>query len=148
MSYSNIWSTQMASDWRTNSWYVRNQNNGTWGSWSTLLHSGNFNSYAPTLTGVGASGTWGIGITGNAATATTAVNSDTVDGYHMNQNVLTTSSPTFNSAYTSNWFRSTGSTGWYSETYGGGWYMIDTTWIRGYGGKSLWMGTGHMGTDG
>lgn len=36
---------------------------------NTLLHSGNYNSYAPTLTGTGASGTWGISISGNAATA-------------------------------------------------------------------------------
>lgn len=43
-----------------------------WGSWYTLLHAGNYNSYSPTLTGTGASGTWGINISGNAATATTA----------------------------------------------------------------------------
>ena len=36
----------------------------------TLLHSGNYNSYAPTLTGTGASGTWGISISGDAATST------------------------------------------------------------------------------
>ena len=30
------------------------------------LHAGNYNSYSPTLTGVGASGTWGIRITGFA----------------------------------------------------------------------------------
>jgi hypothetical protein len=36
---------------------------------NAVLHAGNFNSYAPTLTGGGASGTWGISITGNAATA-------------------------------------------------------------------------------
>jgi hypothetical protein len=30
----------------------------------------NYNSYAPTLTGTGASGLWGISVTGNAATAT------------------------------------------------------------------------------
>lgn len=35
-----------------------------------ILHSGNYNSYSPTLTGSGASGTWGINITGNASTAT------------------------------------------------------------------------------
>jgi len=39
---------------------------------NTVLRSDNYNSYAPTLTGTGASGTWGISITGNAATATTA----------------------------------------------------------------------------
>jgi len=38
------------------------------GSGNTVLHSGNYNSYAPTLTGGGASGTWGINITGNSAT--------------------------------------------------------------------------------
>ena len=38
----------------------------------TVLHSGNYNSYSPTLTGVGATGTWGINISGNAATAATA----------------------------------------------------------------------------
>ena len=32
-----------------------------------LLHEGNFNTYAPTLTGTGASGTWGINISGSAA---------------------------------------------------------------------------------
>lgn len=37
-----------------------------------ILHSGNYNSYSPTLTGTGASGDWGINITGNAATATKA----------------------------------------------------------------------------
>ena len=39
----------------------------------TNIDSGNYNSYTPTLTGTGASGTWGISITGNAAT---------LDGYH------------------------------------------------------------------
>ncbi|MFH1981760.1 MAG: hypothetical protein ABIL58_07945 [Pseudomonadota bacterium] len=42
LSYSAVWSTQMAADWRTNEWYVRNQNNGTWGAWANLWHSGNF----------------------------------------------------------------------------------------------------------
>jgi hypothetical protein len=54
-------------------------NNGTFTTWRAHLHSGNYNSYAPTLTGGGASGSWGISITGssasctgNAATCTTA----------------------------------------------------------------------------
>jgi hypothetical protein len=36
-----------------------------------VLHAGNYNSYSPTLTGGGASGTWGISVTGSAATLTT-----------------------------------------------------------------------------
>ena len=53
----------------------------SWGN-NNLLHAGNFNSYTPTLTGTGASGTWGISISGNAATAT---NADTLDGYHSSE---------------------------------------------------------------
>ena len=57
-------------------------------------------------------------------------------------------SPTFNTCYTSNWFRSTGNTGWYSESHGGGWYMTDSTWIRTYGSKSVYQNTGQIRTDG
>lgn len=57
-------------------------------------------------------------------------------------------SPTFNTCYTSNWFRSTGNTGWYSESYGGGWYMTDSTWIRTCGSKSVYQDTGQIRTDG
>lgn len=39
---------------------------------NAILHAANYNTYAPTKTGGGASGSWGISITGNAATATTA----------------------------------------------------------------------------
>ena len=41
----------------------------TWGSWYTLLHAGNYTSYSPSLTGSGASGSWGISITGSAASS-------------------------------------------------------------------------------
>jgi hypothetical protein len=47
----------------------RNATSGTGLTLQTVLHAGNYNSYSPTLTGGGASGTWGINITGNAATA-------------------------------------------------------------------------------
>lgn len=60
----------------------------------------------------------------------------------------TSTQPTFDTCYTSNWFRSTGSTGWYSQTYGGGWYMIDSTWIRTYGNKWIYQNTGQIRTDG
>jgi hypothetical protein len=41
------------------------------GSGNIVLHAANVGSYAPSLTGSGASGTWGIAVTGNAGTATT-----------------------------------------------------------------------------
>lgn len=60
---------------------MRGQNAGKWSDWLTVLDSANFNSYAPTKTGAGASGTWPISVSGNATTAT---NADKVDGYHEN----------------------------------------------------------------
>lgn len=41
----------------------------SWTAWKTVLSSLNYNSYSPTLTGTGASGTWGISISGTAANA-------------------------------------------------------------------------------
>jgi hypothetical protein len=56
----------------------RNQtDSSTWTTWKTLIHNENYNNYSPTLTGGGASGTWGINISGNAASATTASTANT-----------------------------------------------------------------------
>jgi hypothetical protein len=58
---------------------TRNVSGGGFGAWVYYLNSSNYTSYAPSLTGSGASGTWGISVTGssasctgNAASATTA----------------------------------------------------------------------------
>jgi hypothetical protein len=70
---SNNWATQLAFGTNADSAYFRTAVNATtWSAWRTFLHSANYNSYSPTLTGTGASGTWGINVTGSAATATTA----------------------------------------------------------------------------
>lgn len=52
--------------------YFRQGYNGSWGTWLTMLSSSNYNNYSPTLTGGGASGTWGINVTGTAASETLA----------------------------------------------------------------------------
>ena len=41
--------------------------------------------------------------------------------------------------YVSGWVRFTGASGVYWTSYGGGWTMNDATYIRSYGGKSLWI---------
>lgn len=154
-------------------------------AWTRVLTHRNYTNYTVTKTGGGASGTWGISITGTAAKVANALTfaagafaAKTYNGsaavtvkipthtshltnnsgfwtgtrYWANIAVSTASStstqPTFNTCYTSNWFRSTGSTGWYSQTYGGGWYMTDSTWIRTYGSKSVYQNTGQIRTDG
>ena len=42
-------------------------------TWYELLHTGNYNSFVPTLTGTGASGTWGISVTGSAASLSSGI---------------------------------------------------------------------------
>lgn len=44
------------------SFRARNGDNGTWGLWGRFLSDSNYNSYSPTLSGVGATGTWGINV--------------------------------------------------------------------------------------
>ena len=39
-SYSDAWQTQLAMDWRTNSAYLRTQENGTWKGWNQLFTDG------------------------------------------------------------------------------------------------------------
>lgn len=55
---------------------MRGQKAGVYGSWKTVLSSNNYTDYVPKKDGTGASGTWGIDITGNAATATKATSAD------------------------------------------------------------------------
>ena len=57
---------------------------------NTLLHSGNYNSYCPKLDGTGASGTWGINISGNANTATTAVSAGSATSDSNGNNIVNT----------------------------------------------------------
>lgn len=61
--------------------YYRNRRDtgNLWSDWCTVAFTSDINSFAPTKTGGGASGTWGINISGNADSAT---NADKLDGYH------------------------------------------------------------------
>ena len=88
-----LWSAyglQLAAGYNSNDLYIRKRyytsSGVAWDTiWDKILNSSNFNSYSPKLDGTGATGTWGINISGNAATATkasTATNADTLDGYH------------------------------------------------------------------
>lgn len=65
----------------TNVWHTQFDFGSTssWGTPILFLDSSNYTSYCPSKTGSGASGTWGISITGNAATATTAASATQAD---------------------------------------------------------------------
>ena len=89
----------------------------SWGEWSTILDSSNYTSYINNY-------------------------------YWANVKVSTASStetkPTFNTAYTSNWWRSTGKTGWWNDTYSGGIAMEDKTYVKVAGNKSFLIPNGSL----
>lgn len=89
----------------------------SWGEWSTVLDSSNYTSYINNY-------------------------------YWANVKVSTASStetkPTFNTAYTSNWWRSTGKTGWWNDTYSGGIAMEDKIYVKVAGNKSFLIPNGSL----
>jgi len=54
----------------SNLYYGATSANTSYATWKNILDASNYNSYAPSLTGSGASGTWGINVTGSAASIT------------------------------------------------------------------------------
>jgi len=73
-AYNNSFIHQIYGDFRSGQMAARGKNNGTWQSWRSVLDSGNYNSYSPTLTGGNASGTWGINVNGTAQYASMLTN--------------------------------------------------------------------------
>lgn len=67
--------------------YTRVSNAGSFTAWRRILTSGNYNNYAPSLTGTGASGTWGINVTGNSGSATKLQTARTLWGQSFNGTV-------------------------------------------------------------
>lgn len=118
-AYSTSWVHQIYGDFRTGQIAVRGKNNGTWQSWRTVLDSSNYNSYAPTKTGGGASGSWGISVTGSAGSLASSASASEI--------------------YNTGWFRAYGQRGLYCQDYGGGIYMVDTTWVRVYNSKAFYV---------
>lgn len=110
---------------------------------NTILHSGNYNSYCPSLTGTGASGTWGISISGNAATADTLAKP-----FAENINYAARTTGLKLIRYDDNWEANgfpekwtsglsvmTGYCGWQLVTYGGG---DDTPYFRKVSDSGIW----------
>lgn len=75
-----------------------------------------------------------------------------VDNYYWADIKVSTSSniqttPTFNTAYATNWFRARGNTGFYFQDHAGGWYMSDNDWIRTWGRKALYVNNSIRSTN-
>lgn len=93
MQTSSGWQGQilMASNTAT-SLYWRTANNNFNGGWRKILDSSNYGEYVPTKTGTGASGTWGINISGNAATASKLATARTINGTNFDGSANITTS--------------------------------------------------------
>jgi len=76
----NYYAMQLAADFYSQNLYYRSTAGNGSAGWNKIVHSNNFNDYAPTRTGAGASGTWNINITG-LANANVAKTGDTMTGY-------------------------------------------------------------------
>jgi hypothetical protein len=101
-----------------------------------VLHAGNYTSYSPSLGGSGASGTWGISITGNAGT---------LQGYQWASAGKDVRGSQF---YVDNWFRNYNSgTGLYNEATSNHFYSDGQYWNVGYSGTTgIRLRNGHAGT--
>lgn len=95
----------------------------SWGEWSTVLDSSNYTSY---------------------------INNYYWANVKVSTALSTETKPTFNTAYTSNWWRSTGKTGWWNDTYSGGIAMEDKIYVKVAGDKSFLIPNGSLkiGGDG
>lgn len=60
-----------------------------------MLSANNYNSYAPKLDGTGATGTWKISISGNAATATSATSASALTHKTLTSTTLDNTAGTF-----------------------------------------------------
>lgn len=62
---------------------MRGQKEGVYGSWKTVLSSNNYTNYTVKKDGTGASGTWGIDITGSATSATNDSNGKKISDTYL-----------------------------------------------------------------
>ena len=68
--YNNMGCLQRYTECYSGDTYVRDGINGEWKSWTRYLSTNNYTDYTVTKTGSGASGTWGINVTGSSASCT------------------------------------------------------------------------------
>ena len=152
-AYSTSWVHQIYGDYRTGQLAVRGKNSGTWQSWRTVLDSSNYTSYAPSLTGTGASGSWGINVTGNAATVTTVTQANIAGAVapSTSGNVLTSNGSAWTSAAPSGgsglllniqYFTATAT---YTATSGTTFVVVEVVGGGGTGGTNAATGSGGGG---
>jgi hypothetical protein len=148
----NIWGTQLAYGWEDNANRImqRNVTGGTWSGWVEYLNSSNYTSWVPTKTGSGASGTWGISITGSANSASTATSASYLTGgdssaYMLLYNALSGNLNDYNSPglysaeYTGSTNRPVGQNGSFIQISDAGGTDVKTQWYYQSDGAGIYM---------
>lgn len=122
--------------------YIRSRYNGSWTGWARFVTNQNIGNWSPSLTGGGASGTWAISVTGNAATSSScsgnAATASSASGLSANASA--------NGIVNSGGYRLTGSNSLSWDTHGGSIHMQDATWLR--FSHSGYFGSNILRTDG
>lgn len=122
--------------------YIRSRYDGSWSGWARFVTSLNYNNWSPTLTGGGASGTWAINVTGNAATASSCSGNAATASAAASLQANATASTIINSGN----YRITGSAALVWDAYAGSIWMQDATWLR--FSHSGYFGSNALRTDG
>lgn len=117
--------------WRSNG------NDGTWENWMTILDSSNYTSYSPSLTGTGASGTWGINISGSAASATSA-GTATTSTVLLTNNTSQNADACYNEAPGLRFWRYNGTSSTTGQSGGDGW-ILSWSWNSGSVGGQIYL---------
>lgn len=123
---TNNYALQIAGSFFDQNLYFRKTNNSSTTTWSRIVAQDGSNNINITSGDLNFASSGQVGIGRNAGSYKLDVAGDIISD---------------------NWLRTRGTAGWYSETYGGGWRMTDSTWIRAYNGKSVWVGDGILGGD-
>ena len=128
-SYSDAWQTQLASDWRTNRWYVRSQENGTWKTWEEVYTT--LNKPTPAEIGAAPAG-FGLGEYGRTISTVTG-NTDLrrQSGFFQGTNIagLPTSPHTWNYVFSQAHGNTAGYFGYLAISFNG-----NKAWVGGQEG--------------
>ena len=86
--------------------------------------------------------TYGAGINSDTANVVRTYSANKFKVYNTEADSITT----LGGVCADYWFRSNGDSGWYNQTYGGGIYMTDSTYVKVYNYKSLWVNNNILAT--
>ena len=149
-------------------WYVPDYNNtmavrtaweaGRWNNWHYLLTNYNYTNYTVTKTGSGASGTWGISITGSASKLGTTTVGSATSPIYLNQGVATAVTYDLNATLNSGtsgklaYYSSSTAIDDYTSTIGSGtklWYLssgipTNSSSTVGSGTKLMYLSSGTL----